>query len=240
MINLYGILISLSILSCIFIVKGLVEKNEKDFVWNLAVWATIGGLIGARIYHVISDFHFYEGNLAAIFNVRNGGLGIWGAVFGGILGIFFCTKKYGKNFSYWISICAVSIPLGQAIGRWGNFFNKELFGAPTTLPWGIYIDGQKHHPLFLYESILNLINFFVLYGIYKKTNSKLKTGEGLKTYEYFFVALFLLNYSIIRFFMEFLRTDSWMAFGLNVSFLIPILIFTASLVYLLKFRRNKI
>jgi phosphatidylglycerol:prolipoprotein diacylglycerol transferase len=232
-ISVYGILISVSILMCIIVSEKLVpDKNEKGTVWELALWAIIPGIIGARLFHVISDFEYYRNSLVSIFYIWNGGLGIWGALAGGIFGTIYYLKKHNKPVFHWLDIFAVVVPLGQAIGRWGNFFNKEIYGPVTTLPWGIEINGIKHHPIFLYESILDLFNFAVLLFLYKKTEIKNRGG--------FITALFFLNYSVIRFFMEFLRQDHWEIAGLNLSMLIPILLFMAALYCLVVIQRRKI
>jgi phosphatidylglycerol:prolipoprotein diacylglycerol transferase len=228
-INFYGILISISILVCILVVKNL-RNDDGNFVWELAPWAVISGLIGARIYHIISTFNYYLNHPIDVFYIWNGGLGIWGAVAGGLIGILICLKKNSKELWPWLDCCAVVLPLGQAVGRWGNYFNQEIYGSQTSLFWGIYINGKKYHPLFLYESLLNLINFIILYLLFRKTSLKNKGG--------FFTFLYLLNYSVIRFFMEFMRQDNWKLAGLNVSLLIPILLFMTALFCLIRINRR--
>jgi prolipoprotein diacylglyceryl transferase len=228
-ISSYGVLISVSIVICVLVAKDL-RNGDGDFVWELAPWAIISGLIGARIYHVVSSINNYINTPLSIFYVWNGGLGIWGAIAGGLIGIIICLKKSGKAVWPWLDSFAVVLPLGQAIGRWGNYFNQEIYGQQTALPWGIYINGEKHHPLFLYESLLNLLNFITLYFLFRKTTMKNRGG--------FFTSLYLLNYSAIRFFMEFMRQDSWKLGGLNVSILIPILLFMAALFCLIKINRR--
>lgn len=230
MINPYGILLSISILVCILVVRNL-SKETDETVWGLAFWTILFGIIGARLFHVVSDFEIYKNNLVSALYVWNGGLGIWGAVGGGTLGALIYLIKEKKPVLKLLDICFVSLPLGQAIGRWGNYFNKEVYGPVTSLPWGILIDGRKRHPIFLYESILNLINFFILYSLYKKTQLKNKKG--------IFIALYFMGYSTIRFCMEFLRQDHWLLMGLNVSFMIPILLFMAALFSLLILCRRK-
>jgi phosphatidylglycerol:prolipoprotein diacylglycerol transferase len=171
-------------------------------------------------------------NRSKDFWIGRGGWGIWGAVAGGAGGIIYYLKRHNMPVRYWLDIFAVTVPLGQAIGRWGNFYNKELYGPVTSLPWGISIGGVKHHPIFLYESVLNLFNFIVLLYLYKKTEVKSRGGS--------ITFLFLLNYSIIRFTMEFFRQDHWEIAGLNLSMLIPILLFMVALYCLIDTRRRKI
>lgn len=231
MINLYGILISVSILSCIYVALDLAGK-DKETVWGISFWAILSGIIGARLFHVVSDFEYYQNSLISILYIWKGGLGIWGGIAGGIIGAISYLRARNKPVWYWLDICFVSLPLGQAIGRWGNFFNKEIYGPVTKLPWGININGEKHHPVFFYESVLDLVNFALLFLLYSKTNLKNKGG--------FITALYFLNYSVIRFVMEFFRQDHWTVAGLNVSLLIPILLFMTALCCLVIIQRRKI
>lgn len=207
-------------------------KGDGNFVWGLAPWAIISGLVGARIYHIISSAGYYIDHPINVFYIWNGGLGIWGAIAGGLIGTILYLKKNGRAAWPWLDACVVSLPFGQAIGRWGNYFNQEIYGSQTSLPWGIYVNGKKYHPLFLYESLLDILNFSILFFLYKRTNLKKKNGV--------FTFLYLLNYSIIRFFMELLRRDSWRLGGLNVSLLIPILLFMTALFCLLQISRRGI
>lgn len=234
MINPYGFLILLSICSCIFVVKRLVKKQDEGIFWGVAFWSILCGILGARIYHIFSMLPYYSYHTGQIFNLLNGGLGIWGAVIGGALGasIYLFIKK--QNILRWLDLISVSIPLGQAIGRWGNFFNRELFGTPTDLPWGIYIklenrpleflNYSKFHPLFLYESILDLILFIVLLKLYKSRSGKVKDGT--------FLAVYLGSYAFIRFFLEYLRINPWTYAGLNVSQTLSILVLGLSVLFL--------
>ena len=241
----YGFIISISILICILVLRKLSEKKNEDVLWGLVFWTVISGIIGARIYHVVDYISYYKTSPLSIFMVWNGGLGIWGADAGGILGSIIYLKKKRENVFYWLDHISVVIPLGQSIGRWANFFNHELFGKPTNLPWGIFISKQyrpliyrdisKYHPLFLYESILNFFLFLLLLILYKKIHGKTQSG--------IFLFLYLAGYSVIRFFLEFLRIDPWKftlgnSLTLNVSQCISILVLIVSIVFIgLKFRR---
>jgi phosphatidylglycerol:prolipoprotein diacylglycerol transferase len=169
-------------------------------------------------------------------------MGIWGGIFGGTLGAITYLKIKGEKIFPWLDIISVVTPLGQSVGRWGNFFNKEIFGLPTTLPWGIYIEPEKRpveflnyskfHPLFIYESILNFILFLFLLILYKKTNEKTPSGT--------FLCIYLISYSTIRFFLEFLRINPWKieisSLFLNVSQCISILVIIISIIFI--FRNN--
>lgn len=211
MINPYGLIISIAIFVSIKVAEKIIEKENEDILWGLSLWAIVTGIMGARLYHVLDYFDFYFKSPMKIFYIWDGGLGILGAILGGAVGISVYLKIKGKKILPWLDLISVVMPLGQSIGRWGNFFNKEIFGKPTTLPWGIYISpekrplmffqNEKFHPLFIYESILNLILFIILYRTYRKNRNELKSG--------FFTSLYLIGYSVIRFALEFLRIDPW-------------------------------
>lgn len=238
--NIYGLLITLSIISCLFLVKYFVNKKDEDVFWGLAFWSILCGIIGARLYHVASNLDYYLSDLIKIFQLSNGGIGIWGAILGGLIGACVYLKNKRQNVLSWFDLVVVSLPLGQSIGRWGNYFNQELFGLPTNLPWGIYIkpenrplyllEFEKFHPLFLYESILNFILFLALFTLYKRKKDIFKKGT--------FLVIYLSFYSTIRFFLEYLRVDSWEVSGLNVSQCVSILVLGFSLVFL-SLRGNK-
>jgi len=220
-VSIYGFIISFAILVCLLLAEKRATAKNAGFFWNLALITIVSGLIGARIYHIIDFWSYYSTDPIKVLFFWRGGLGIWG----GIIGAFICGSFYIKlkkeGFAYWLDLMAGVLPLGQAIGRWGNFFNQENFGYPTTLSWGIYIDGipgQKFHPLFLYESLLNLILFLVL--------NKFKPGSGKV------IVLYLLGYSTIRFFLEFLRMDPWIFNDINIAQLVSVVVTLACALYL--------
>jgi phosphatidylglycerol:prolipoprotein diacylglycerol transferase len=152
-------------------------------------------------------------------NIRKGGLGIPGAVIGGAIVLYFYTRKYGLNFAEWADIAAPGLALGQAIGRWGNFFNQELYGAPTNLPWKLYIDPAHrlvgyeniayYHPLFLYECLWNLGNMFILLWISRRFADRLKNGD--------IFLIYLIVYPVGRFLLDFLRLDASRVGGININ-----------------------
>lgn len=210
----YGVLISLGVLLGVFFALkeckriGFKEDNLLDFL----LIAIPVAIVGARAYYVIFSWDYYSQNPSEIINIRNGGLAIHGALIAGIItGIFFC-KKRKINVLLLLDIVIPSVALGQAIGRWGNFVNQEAHGGPTSLPWGIIVNGQKVHPTFLYESILNICIFIFLTWFRK--NKKTTDGQVL--------ALYLILYSAVRFVVEGLRTDSLMFIGLRVAQLISL------------------
>lgn len=220
----YGIIISLAILVCVLLGEKRVKKDGHDLnlLWNLALVAIFSGLVGARLYHVVDLWEYYSIDPKTILYFWRGGLGIWGGLIGAFVASVVYLKLAAKKEkpAYWLDLMAGVVPLGQALGRWGNFFNQENFGIPTTLPWGIIIDrlpGQKFHPLFLYESILDLTLFFIL--------SKFTRDSGKV------VVLYLIGYSLIRFFLEFLKMNSWKIGGMAVAQIVSVTVCTVTLTY---------
>lgn len=227
----YGILISLGLLlGTILAIREArrVGFNEEDLI-DLLIFAVPASIVGARIYYVIFEWEYYKGNLMKIINIRGGGLAIHGAIIAAVIvALIFCRVK---KLSFWqvADIAAPSIILGQAIGRWGNFINKEAYGIPTDLPWGIIVNGQKVHPTFLYESIWNFGVFLFLLW-YRKNKAKVR-GEVF--------LLYLALYSFARFFIEGLRIDSLMLGPIRVAQLISLVLIVGSLITFY-IRRKKI
>ncbi len=203
--------------------------HDPEVVWDLLIWLVIGGVIGARLWHVFTpspsliaqgvDTMYYLTHPLDLINLRKGGLGIPGAVIGGAVALYFFTRQRKMNFFEWTDIAAPSLALGQAIGRWGNFFNQELYGAPTDLPWKLFIDPahrlagyqevEYYHPLFLYESLWNLGNMFLLLWLARRFKAVLKTGDLFLTY--------LVVYPVGRFLLDFLRLDASQVGGVNAN-----------------------
>jgi len=211
---MYGLLISLGAILAFFISERAVKKRglELSVFYRSVNLAIILGLLGARAYHTIDYWGVYSKNPRLILQIWRGGMGIYGAIFGGFWGVLIGVGK--KDLLKWLDVFVLGLPLAQSIGRWGNFFNKELYGQETSLPWGVNVGGKACHPLFLYESVLNFLLFLIL-CILEKRNEKLKRGTILGTY--------LLGYGLIRFFLEFLRVESWTAYGVNVAQAISLL-----------------
>lgn len=231
----YGVLISTGVLlGVVFALKeckriGFKEDNLLDFL----LYAIPAAIVGARAYYVIFSWDFYSKNPDQIINIRNGGLAIHGALIAGVIvGVLFCKIRKIKVLEL-LDIVMPSVALGQAIGRWGNFINQEAHGGPTDLPWGIIVNGQKVHPTFLYESVIDF--FIFLFLIWFRKNKKTTDGQVL--------GLYLILYSAGRFFVEGLRTDSLMFLGMRVAQLISlgsILLGVILLVYLNKKKNNSI
>lgn len=250
-IRWYGILIAVALLVGIvisyFIAKYRGEKQDE--VINFAPFAVIFGVIGARLLHVVVNWSYYSGHLSYILAFRKGGLAIQGVMLGGILALVVFCKIRKLDFWKWADIMAPALLFGQAIGRWGNYFNQEAFGMPTSLPWGIYIDpinrppsysnAEFFHPTFLYESIANLVLFALLLLIlrlYNKRPDKFPNGLVFATY--------LGVYAIYRSIIEYYRIDSSFVLGIKVVYILDGITIIAVLIiinYLVKkFREKKI
>ena len=198
----YGVLIALGMLIGIALAVREAKRVgiSEDDVLNIAIIAIPVAIICARLYYVIFSWDYYSQNPGEIFNIRGGGLAIHGGLIGGILTVFIYANLKKLDFFKTADAVMVGMPLAQAIGRWGNFINGEAHGGPTSLPWGIMVDGVKVHPTFLYESIWDFgIFLFIMFYMRKK-----------KTYEGEVIVSYITLYSIGRFFIEGLRTDSLM------------------------------
>ncbi len=215
----YGILIAVAVVAGIFLASWEAKRRGENWehILGILLLAIPLGLIGARAYHVIDKWSFYYQNPSLIFG--GAGLGIFGAIVGGILGLLIYCQWKNLNILRWLDICAPSLILGQAIGRWGNFFNQELYGYPTNLPWAIYIDPayrlpgyeafSHFHPLFLYESLWSFAGCFLLLLIGRKLKHRFLDGD------IFFI--YIIYYSIGRFFLEGLRIDVWTIAGIPTA-----------------------
>lgn len=236
----YGVIIAAAILLCVILaMKQAKSVNfSADFVYDIMIVGLPSAIIGARLYYVLFKWDYYSQDLKKIFDTRSGGLAIYGGVIGALLGVWIMCKIRKIPFSTVFDYAMVYFPLGQAIGRWGNFVNQEAFGTSTTLPWGMtssrvyeYLvrncpnlnPATPVHPTFLYESICNFILFFVLIYVRKHSKHAYETG-----------CVYLAAYGAVRFLIEGLRTDSLYIMNTNVraSQLLALLMVVASLVYI--------
>lgn len=226
-IRWYSVLILIAFIIGYFLVinrskkKGISTIQISDMCFYLVIIC----IIGARMYYCLFNLDYYLNNILDIFKIWEGGLAIHGGVIAGIIFIYFYTKKKQISFLDILDIFAPALVLGQAIGRWGNFFNGEAFGPETSLSTlkslsipkfiidGMYIDHSYHHPTFLYESIGCLIIFIIIMIIRNLKN--IKKGQV--------ASIYFIFYGIIRFLIESLRQDSLMFFNLKVAQIISII-----------------
>lgn len=221
-IRWYGIILMAGAVAAAFLAEHEARRRglKSEFVWDALIWVLIAGIIGARLWHVFTPppsmvalgytTKYYLTHPLALINTRAGGLGIPGAIIGGTIALYIYSRAKKTSFLMWADIAAPGVALAQAIGRWGNFFNQELYGKPSSLPWAVHIDpvnrvpGYENfstfQPLFLYESIWNLLNMGFLLWLERRFAGKLKEGDLFLSY--------LIGYPIGRFFLEYLRLDS--------------------------------
>jgi phosphatidylglycerol:prolipoprotein diacylglycerol transferase len=219
---------------------------NPEFVLDMLFWVVLAGIVGARIWHILTPppsmvaqgitTQYYLTHPLDLIDVRKGGLGIPGAIIGGALALYAYCRSRKLVFLTWADIAIPGVALAQAIGRWGNFFNQELYGKPTNLPWKIFIDPQHriaqyanvayYHPLFLYESLWNLLVMAGLLWLGRRFEKWLKAGD------IFF--MYMVLYSIGRFFLEFLRVDASQVAGINFNqtFVAVVAVVAGSLLFL--------
>jgi phosphatidylglycerol---prolipoprotein diacylglyceryl transferase len=252
-IRFYGILIVLGAVAATWLASREVKRfgQNPELAWDLMPWALIGGIIGARLWHIFTPTaSMVEGGLTTAYYLThpldmlmiwNGGLGIPGGVIGGFLAVWIYARKHDMPIGVWADACAPGLPLAQAIGRWGNFFNQEVYGAPTNLPWKIFIEPinrlaayksvEYYHPLFLYESLWNLLSMGVILWIGRRFADKLKTWDLFLVY--------LVLYPVGRFCLEFLRLDPSPVAGLNINQTIMAVVAVFAVVTLIVKHRRK-
>lgn len=241
-IHLYGVMIALGVLAAVWLARRRYQARggNPDDISDIALWAVPAGLVGARVYHVLTDYQkTYCGPPTCAksvfwdaFKVWDGGLGIPGAILGGaIVGIWYC-RRHHIDILRTMDVAAPAIPLAQALGRWGNYFNQELFGRPTSLPWGLeidplhrparYINSPTFHPTFLYESLWNLGVVGVLLWVDSK--ARLKPGKLFPAY----IGLYFLG----RMWVEEMRSDGAAMIGdFRFNFLLSLAMIVISAVW---------
>jgi phosphatidylglycerol:prolipoprotein diacylglycerol transferase len=238
----YGIILMVGALAGAFLSERIARRKglESEIVWDGLIWVLVGGIIGARLWHVLTPMPsqgitplFYFTHPLDLINTRAGGLGIPGAIIGGTFSLYWFSRRRKLNFLLWADLAAPAVALAQAIGRWGNFVNQELYGPRTSLPWGIYIaaEGDYFHPLFLYESLWNLVNLALLLWLGKRYADRLKDGDLFLTY--------LIVYPFGRFLLEFLRPDSAMIGGIKINQAVALIVCLVSAALLFRRHRKK-
>jgi prolipoprotein diacylglyceryl transferase len=238
----YGVLLAAGILVGILVTRRQLALRGRDPVLavEIAMWAVPFGVVGARLYHVVTDWSAFSGNLGDIPRIQQGGLGIYGAILGGAIGAAIGARRAGVPLLVILDCAAPGVALAQALGRFGNYFNQELFGGPTSLPWGLeidpenrptqYLDDTTFQPTFLYESLWNLLVMAVLLRVARRWRQQ-PAGYVL--------ALYLALYSLGRFFVEGLRVDPAHEIGpFRLNQVVAAVVFALSLAALAYLRRR--
>lgn len=230
----YGVLISLAIL--LGTILGLREAKRvgisEDDLLDFLIIAIPLSIIGARLYYVIFSWDIYKGDILKIIDIRSGGLAIHGGIITAIIVGLVYTRIKRIDFFKLADLAAPSLAIGQAIGRWGNYINQEAHGGPTDLPWGIIVDGVRVHPTFLYESLWNIGLFIFL--VYFRKNRQKNTGEVF--------GLYLFGYSLVRVFIEGLRTDSLMMGSFRIAQIVSVIgmLIGLAIFYIRRSKKSKI
>jgi phosphatidylglycerol:prolipoprotein diacylglycerol transferase len=242
----YGIGYALGLAAAYLVMARLAERAGEDaeLLGNGLIIVAIAALIGGRAYHVIDQWALYKDDLIKIILPPYSGLGVYGGIATGTVAAFVYIRYHRQPFLRWADIVAPGLFVMQAIARWGNFFNQELYGSPTDLPWGIPIDcahrvaayacppgsdptatlGQHFQPLFLYESLSGLAGAAVLIWLGFHARRRLRTGDLL--------LLFLVWYGVVRFALESFRVDNWTFFGVPVAQIVSVLVVVPALLML--------
>lgn len=239
---IYGLIIGVAVVITLKIAEYFFSTSQEKntLFWRAMIWGLVGALVGARIWHIVTDWQLYSDHWYAVLFLWNGGLSIIGALMGIFVGLWIVVSRSKGAVSFWeISDALVlGLPFGQAVGRLGNWVNQELYGQPTQLPWKLYIDPihrvvgyqqfEYFHPLFAYEAIALFVLGGILVSCVKK--KKLLLGSGILT------LIYIAAYSWIRFGLEFLRIDkaelTFLPLGVNQAVVLVVAI--VSSVYILK------
>lgn len=225
-IRWYGVLIVVGMALGAWVASRYVASKGQDpnTIWDGLVWVLLPSLVGARLYYVFiqsprgpNGLEGYLANPIRILNVTEGGLHIFGAFIFGAAALFLYARRRKLPLLVYLDAVGLALPLGQAVARWANFINQELYGPPTDLPWGLRIDPEhrippyddlaaypesvRFHPLFLYESLWNFVGFGVIALVWRRFSDRVREGD--------LALLYLIWYPLGRFFIEFARTDSW-------------------------------
>ena len=242
----YGVAYAVGLALAYLVITREARRRGLDarIVDNGIIIVGIAALIGGRLYHVIDQWGLYKDDPLKIVLPPYSGLGVYGGILTGTIAVIVITRLWKQSFWKWTDVIATGLFVMQAVGRWGNFFNQELYGPPTNLPWGIAIDCAHRvsdhgivqyacpafpettffHPLFLYESISGIVGAFTLLWIARRWGARMRPGD------LFFI--FLIWYAVVRFLLETLRTGNWTFFGLPTAMLVSIVIVVGSLIAL--------
>lgn len=228
-LNVYGLMLAIGVLVAwrVAETRWRHRGNDPKDINDLALWIIVAGVVGARVYHLFTGYDWDRSGLSGTVRIWEGGLSIWGAVLGGAIAVVILTRVRHLDTLVMMDCIAPGLAFAQAIGRWGNYFNQELFGRPTDRPWGLEIDVvhrpvgyevyETFHPTFLYESIYCVLLAGAIFGVERRF--RLRKGQAF--------ALYVALYTFGRFFLENLRIDeasklgplrfnAWVSVGLFV------------------------
>ena len=236
-LNAYGLMIAIGVIAAVRIAGRRAENKgvgTTEDISSIAMWAVPAGVLGGRAYHVLTDYERFQGHWFDAVKIWQGGLGIWGGVTAGVAVGWWCARRRGLD-AWWIISCAApAIAIAQAIGRWGNWFNQELFGRPTTLPWALevsneiaekagYAAGTTFHPTFLYESV----GCVVLAWLLIRLERRITPARGR------LFAWYVAGYTVLRFGTESIRIDTaHHVGGMRLNQWVAIGVFTAAVLFL--------
>ncbi len=240
----YGILVMTGVIVGSFFARWLLSKmdpkKDPDLIWDGLLWAVVFGVIGARLYHILTPSksllaqgittRYYLTHPLDAINTLQGGLGMPGAIIGGVFGLYLFARRRRLNLLLLLDAGAPGVALGHAIGRWGNYVNQELYGPPTDVAWGIFIRPEnrlagyeafeRFHPLFFYEGLWNIASAILLYWVWLRYRDRLKRGDLFLGY--------LVLYPLGRFLLEFIRLDFVPVLGINFNQLLMALVAVAA------------
>ncbi len=241
----YGVIMAVSLFAGVLVARFVADKFYSEInpevIYDISPHIIIGAILGARIYYCLLSYNYYAQNPFEIIKLWHGGISIHGAIIGGLIGGIIYAKKHKLPVLKLCDIFSYGLVLGQAIGRWGNFFNSEAFGRPTESFLKLYIPIYKRpleylqynyfHPTFLYESILDVCIFLILFFVIRKFT---KNNDGIIFFSY------LILYSIVRITIEQIRIDSVLnIFGIPIAQIASILIILISTILMIKICRYK-
>ena len=240
----YGICYAIGLILTYLVIQRQVRARGLNEGWfaNGMIIVAVAALIGGRAYHVIDQWQLYKDDLTRIVLPPYAGLGVYGGIFAGAVAVIAYARYHRQSFWAWADVIAPGLFAMEFVARWGNFFNQELYGPPTTAPWGIAIDcahrvvgylcppdgttpaSAHFQPLFLYESISGLLGMLTLLWLSRRFAARLRTGE--------IALIFFIWYAAVRFMLEFLRVDNWTFFGIPMAQLISVIVIVVALTLL--------
>ena len=241
-IKLYSLCILLGvIIAYIVIMKEAKRKQiDNDIMFNIIFYGILAGIIGARLYYVIFNFEFYRYHLDEIIKIWHGGLAIHGGIIGGFIVVYLYSKKKNISLLKLTDIILPGVLIAQAFGRWGNFFNQEAYGMsvskellqnlliPNFIIEGMHINGLYYLPTFYFESIFCVLGFILILILRRKINF-----NGFST------AFYLIWYGLLRFIIEYFRTDSLMLFNIKVAMMVSAIMILIGIIIIIRNRKNK-